>query len=300
MNPMAPRQPSAKGFVIGGMLMALAVALFVGGLVSWFMQASDTLDGYQRVPIDGGGTVELGEGTYRVFLERPGADEGIAFVTFEVAGPDGAPVPVRPERFDETYSFDGTDGRSVGRIEVRDPGPHEVVTPPGAGLAGGELAFGRKGPLSSSIPLLVGSVFGGGGLFVVGLIIVIVTGVRRGRARRAAHPGPYGGGAPAWGTTPGGWVPPPGGSSIPPAPPVGDGPDARPGWAPPPQAPSPPPPSSPLPPPPPPTSAPPSADPPGWREPPPFQAPPPWRPGPDVGPPAAEPPTDDPHRGAIS
>ncbi|CAN5891154.1 hypothetical protein BH23ACT2_BH23ACT2_02380 [soil metagenome] len=309
---IAPKR-SGKGFWVGGVLLVVAVVVVVGGIAFGVKQIDDVVGGLARVPVSTGGTVELDRGTHRVFLEGPGADEGFGGVPFTVVGPDGTDLRLQTDPVSETYSYEGRDGRKLGRIEVTSPGTHEVVTG-GSGLLGasGEnLAFGRRGPVGAGLVPILGGVFGGGALGVAGVVVLIVTGVRRGRQRRmevagyaaatwgppgfapAAHPYPAGGIAGSWAPPPGppggsppGWSPPPPAGPAPPAsrrPPPPSPPSSPlgspPGWSPPTAPPAqgrtsrPPHPAPPTPPPP--SNAPGSHEPPAWR---PAPA---WSPEPD-------------------
>lgn len=301
----APKR-SGKGFWIGGLLIGAGILLGIGGVAFGVKQINDVVNGLQRVPAVSGGTVELGEGTYQVFLEGPGADDAFGGGAFTVVGPDGTDLSLRPDRVRETYDFGGRSGRKLGRIEVTSPGTHQVAAggSPTSSSAD-DLAFGRRGPVRAGLVPILGGVLGGVALGIAGVIVLIVTGVRRGRQRRMeanyapaggwGYPGPQTApGYPPPGGTPGTWSPPPSSGSppgwSPPPPPSG----SPPGWSRPPPPPgqgAPPgspqdsPPGSP---PAPPGSAPPPApgSPVGWSPPPP---PPAWPP-PDASPPDASPP----------
>ncbi len=297
------------GFWIGGLLLVAAFAVAAVGVVVGVRGFSDTVDGYQRVSLARGGTVTFDDtGTQRVFFEAEGAAEDRRFPPpFTIIGPDGGTVVVRSESTEETYELSGREGRKLGKIDVVAPGPHEVrvtITDGSGGTDLGDLAFGEEGPTRSVIPILVG-VLGGGALALLGAIVLIVTGVRRGRRRRAAV-GPMGPPPGNWGAPPGpaGWSPaappPPGPSGLPtwsPGSPPPPPPDSRPlpPAAPAPTSPSANPPSSS----PPPSSAPPSApsSPPSG----PSSSPPSWTPAPWTPPnwtppsgPASTPPSDPP------
>lgn len=248
----APAQKS-KGAValwIGGVLVVLGIVVGIVGIATGVSGMSDVVDGYQRVPVSGGGAITIDDtGTYRVFLERPGANEDRFRGTtpsFTIEGPDGATVPLQYDSVNETYGVSGRDGRKLGKFRADRPGTYVFRTNTSdQGSSLGNLAVGRKGPTSELVKLGVGLVLGGL-LFVAGVILLIVGGVRRSRSRRSpiAYPGVPGTGWAAPPAGPPGWAPPPTGPagwSPPPAPPP---PPGTGGWAaPPPPAQTPPPPA---------------------------------------------------------
>ena len=248
--PLAPTKPKgAIGLWIGGLLIAVGI---VGGIllvVGGVKNISDSVDDMQRVPVADGGTVQLDStGTYRVFLERPGINDDTA-LTFQdptplvrITDPDGSPVTVGGAgSFQETYSINGRDGRKIGAFTARTTGTFRVATITSDGTATrGEIAIAKHGP-TTGIFVIVGGVFGGIGVVIVGIIVMIVSGVRRSRSKQAfgGPPGSNWGAPPplaGWGQAPGspsGWAPPPvappGGAFPPPnAPPPPPGPQGSP------------------------------------------------------------------------
>ena len=217
------------GFWIGGLLIVVGVVVGIVGVVVGIRSIGDTVDGYQRVPAESGGTLEIDDpGTYRVFYERDGADEGSGSPGgLTIIGPDGQEILLESDFSSESYSVGGHEGRKIGRFRAATAGSYEIRTVIGDGDLGiGTYAVGKRGPAGSIVAILVG-VFGGGLIAVVGVVVLIVSAVRRARARRAAMGYP-GGPGPGWGaplTPPGGWAPP------------APGAPAAPGWAAPPPAP---------------------------------------------------------------
>jgi hypothetical protein len=268
--PAPAKLPGKAGIWIGIVLIVVGIGvgivLVVGGARSLF----DGVSSLQRVPLSGG-TIELDEaGRQSVYLERPsfGTDSGFSSgtssfappITVTVRGPGESEVDVFSRSGSETYTWDGREGVLVASFVADEPGTYRVQAVLAddmefyEGLAIGEaLDFG-------GVAGILGGVFGGGLIILVGVIVIIVSAVRRSRAKRSQQP-PYGGygygppGAPAaWGNP--GWAPPPvpspgaagpawtppasppptGGTWTPPASP----PPASPGWVPPPAPPAPP------------------------------------------------------------
>lgn len=252
---VTPKKKRRAGIWIGLALIlagiVLGIALVAGGISS----ATDTVKGYQRVPMAGGGSISITEpGTYRIFMEFDGASEGSqaaprVFVT--VQGPNG-PVAVLPDSTGESYSMAGHEGRKLGKFEASSPGSYQIRPISRDGNADfGEIAIGKKGPLGSAAAIAAG-VLGGLALAGIGIVVIIVSAVRSGRRATPMAPPPgYGGGwgaapypaggpgapVPGWGAP--GWSPPPPG--------VGGPASGPPGWVPPPTVPpaAPPPPAGP-------------------------------------------------------
>lgn len=322
--PAKPKLPGRAGIIIG---IALIVVGIIGGIALVVSGARDLVEGIDELEylsIEAGGTVQIDEpGTIAVYAIRDSFSSGGGFSTggaydgpplaIAVTGPDGAGVPVSATTSSVTYQSSGVEGVQVATFGAEVPGAYRIEPVASGPLFGYDrLAVGPELDLGSLGGILAG-VFGGGLLVVVGIIVLIISAVRRSRARRSLRPPtPYGGppygGAPAYGGGPyggapayggaAGWAPPPvavpGSYGAPPPPAVPPAPPAAPpGYGPPPGSPPSPapggPPSAYVPPapstwPPPPEPAPgqPAGAPPGWVAPP---APPPA----DYGPPGSSP-----------
>ena len=256
MQPMnvlvEPPKSRRAGLVIG--LLLIGAGIFVGLVlvVNGVRGVADTVRDYQRVPMSTGGSITIREpGTYRIFLEYPGANDALTtspggFVT--ITGPSG-PVPVLPDSSTQSYGLNGREGRQLGKFEADVAGTYDVRTIARDGdVAFGDVAIGRTGPLTG-LASIVGGLFAGFVLVAVGVIVLIVRAVRRSRDRRpyggmpAAPPGwgnPVAPPVPGWGApAPGqGWGGPPpgqaGGSWGAPQPPPPSGQS----WTPPPSPPT--------------------------------------------------------------
>ena len=81
-SPIVPQSlPQSKRgrvpLVIGAVLVAFGLVGGAAITIDGALQFGRTVNAYQRISVVSGGTVELDDpGTYRVFFEQPGADEG--------------------------------------------------------------------------------------------------------------------------------------------------------------------------------------------------------------------------------
>lgn len=255
MQPMnvlvEPPKSRRAGLVVGILLIGAGIFVGLVLVVNGARGVADTVRDYQRVPMSTGGSITISEpGTYRIFLEYPGANDALTtspggFVT--ITGPSG-PVPVLPDSSTQSYGLNGREGRQLGKFEADVAGTYDVRTIARDGdVAFGDVAIGRKGPLTG-LASIIGGLFAGFVLVAVGVIVLIVRAVRRSRDRRpyggmpAAPPGwgnPVAPAVPGWGApAPGqGWGGPPpgpaGGSWGAPPPPAAGQP-----WTPPPSPPT--------------------------------------------------------------
>jgi hypothetical protein len=251
--PATPEKPKgAVGIWIGVLLIIGGIAL---GIILVVVGAKSLLSGFddlQRVPIQGGGVVRFEEsGTQTIYAERPSTSGGTSFSTnsystfvpdvgIRVIGPDGGDVAVSRGGASETYNYDGREGVKIGSF-FAEAGEYRIVTQVQDGGATGRystIAVGNGLELSG-IGAILGGIFGGGLVVVIGIIVVIVFSVRRSRSKKRINQGTYPGGPG------GGWPAAPGyagagyagaGYGAPQAAPGGGWPPAssNPGWVPPP------------------------------------------------------------------
>lgn len=245
---ITPKRPGVAGLWIGGALVGAAVIVGVALVVAGVARMAHTVDGYQRVPSRSGGSVSLAHpGTYTIFYEEPSGADDLTYrlsPAVRVEGPDGEVAPLRYSNVTETYDVNGRRGRRIGEFTAIQVGTYRLVTREFGTTSGGErgygtFAVGRRGPLGAALPTFLLGIFLGLGLAVVGGVVMIVTGVRRNSARRAAasplggwapppgggwgQPGGTGWGSPqgpAWPTSPTAW----------PVPPTAGGTPGAPGW----------------------------------------------------------------------
>jgi hypothetical protein len=225
--------PSKKGYLLGGLIMAVGVIGAIVWFATGFMAFADTIDGFQRVSANGQGEVTFDDtGGYVIYYEAPGADDGDIPDGQVLLTPVDSDEPVPLERYDSELSYNDGDheGYAVVTFDIDRPGTYLLES---ESDGNGDLAVGRS-VASRLVTTIVGSMALGGLGVVVGAILLIVTYVRRRTARTRG----------ASGYAPGYPPPPPG---YPPSPVYGSAPSGPP----PPSYPPPPPPSSYPPPPPP-------------------------------------------------
>jgi hypothetical protein len=229
---------SSAGYWIGGAILLLGC----GAAIVWFVVVIVGLvnapDDFDRVRVPGRTVVTLDDGDWMIYQEYPGADSGrfLAPPQVIVTGPSGRDVSLRTVSSSYTYTTGSREGMGLWEFTAPTAGAYTIETSVVGEptLSGNQtVAIGRPLFDTSEIGGIVGSLALGAVSFLVGLVILIVTIVRRGRARRRAQPAlaPYG--AVPYG------MPPPG--AAPYGPPGGWSPPASAGWTPPPPSPSPPP-----------------------------------------------------------
>lgn len=232
-------RPSSLGFWLGGLLIAAGI---IGGalwIVAGLSNFSDAIDDFERVPVGQVGTVDLEAGDYIVYAERGGGLPQSSFISgirMRPAG-EGRGDEVEFEDYESefTYDFGGRAGRAQLTFSIEDPGEYQVRIDDGPGTTATTAAFGPSvaGDLVSAIVGLF--VIAGIGI-VLGIILIVVTAIRRRKWRRRSWMDGAGG-TPYGGNQPGVWNPgpagaPPGAWGAPPPP--GYAPPPPPGYAPPP------------------------------------------------------------------
>ena len=196
---VGPGRPSAIGYWIGGAVIVVGVI----AAVIWFAVAIGGIVGavsdYPRFSAPGSRDVTLDPGTYKVFVEYPGASSAafsqVLDPTVTVANLQGRRIIVLPDS-SETYSWNGHEGHSIGRFTVSEAGIYTVrasdpsgesnLTPSYRSM---QVAVG-KGLTASALAPIFGAVAVGGLSVLIGLVLIIVTGVRRTRWKRSQTPGP--------------------------------------------------------------------------------------------------------------
>ena len=225
----ARHQPSSAGYWIGGVIGIVGVV----ASVIWFGASIGSyiggVDSYPRVSVPGRETVHLAAGNFKIFVEYPGANldsSGVNDVG-SVAITDDAEhrVPVSNAVIQETYSWNGHEGRAIGSFTAPHAGSYTVSTTSASGTTSivDGIAIG-KGIGTSMVGSLLGSMALGAVAVLVSLAFIITTAVRRGRWRRGQQGPPHGGyagypmayGAPPGSYGPPGYGPPAGGYGSPP------------------------------------------------------------------------------------
>ncbi len=248
--------PGRTGYVIGTLLvvggLVLAGVLFGLG-VSRFVDRVDFHPG--SLPPGQTSTVRLHQGAYVFTYQsdtRPPADPTRPNQPIQVTDESGTVIPLAPMRVDRSR-YNGVGDLCVcydlGTVVAPHNGRYHVALGP-APDADGYVTM-RRDVRWDDVRWLIAGLGGaalGGLLVIAGIVVLIVTAVRRARHRRppatpgwpppgaplpaGAHPGwgaPGWGAAPGWGPPPGpppyGWGPPPGPPPVWTAPP-GTPPDA--------------------------------------------------------------------------
>jgi hypothetical protein len=188
-GPHRRRRPSVLGYVAAVLLFLAGVIGGITLIVVGVQSYVDRIEGFERFSVPGSTRVELDEGGHSIYFERPGLDDvdPIPRLSATVTPADGgAPLPLDDYDTDVSYQVSGHDGRGVFTFPVDDPGTYVVR----ADGSGGELAVGRG--VGSR---WVGSVIAGVALIglgpLLGLVLAVVTFLRRSRAKRGAAPPPW-------------------------------------------------------------------------------------------------------------
>lgn len=169
--PPAEIRPKVMWIWIGAGLMVLAFALSILLFVLQLTGLQSTLNALDRVPSGSTVTLDLDSGTYSVYVE----DHGRANVI--VSSPSGD-IPVRTPSTSETYDFGDFHASVRGTFDVEEAGPVAVTNNGFDAVRVGEPVVGQ---LISTvlIPFAVGAVLG-----ITGLVILIITLVRRSQAKK--------------------------------------------------------------------------------------------------------------------
>lgn len=174
-GPPAEVRPKARWFWIGGGIIALGVVAAIATFVLGFAGIANTVDDFERVTPDGGGASIDSAGEYVIYNEGLGS-----FADVIITSPDGEAIPLSFYSGGLTYGFGGRSGNALYTFDAPGAGVYRVET-------NANIAIGKSiaGDLVRTIVLP----FAIGGLtFVLGLIVIIVTAVRRsGSKKRAAR-----------------------------------------------------------------------------------------------------------------
>jgi hypothetical protein len=209
---------SAAGYWIGAAILVLGC----GGALVWFVvvivglvQAPDDFD---RFTVPGSTVVTLDDGDWMIYHEYAGADSGsyLQQPAIDVTGPNGRPVSLFAVGTSYTYSTGSYDGVGIYEFDAPTAGAYTIEASTfgePSRFSTQSIAVGRPLFDAANVGGLLGSIALGAVSFIVGLVILIVTIVRRGRGRRRQPPAmmPYGSappyGQPGYGAA--GYGPPP-------------------------------------------------------------------------------------------
>jgi hypothetical protein len=206
--PTRPQKLPKAGFIWAPIVFVLSgiigIAMFAGSFVALASMISDfkTVDAGQTTDL------QLGSGEWYVFAGA-GSSFGLSQVSVSITDPSGVQVVPKSTSDDYSSTTNGTQYQSIGSFDVPSAGSYtvEVAGPSGTRAKIGQISLGLF------LGLLIGGIAVGAIGFVVALIILIVTIVRRSRIRRRTS-GPATWSPPTG--TPG--VPPPAAGTIAPPP----------------------------------------------------------------------------------
>jgi hypothetical protein len=179
------RVRSRAGYLIGGGLVVAGVI----GAVLWFatslMRLGDEVDNFQRVSVPGKTTMKLEAHKYVVYYEGSAADQVVPPVRIAITdAKTGSPLAIAPYGGSLTYSASNHEGSALGTVTPAHAGIYAVRTDRNVRASGAKVALGR----SLTWPILRGIL----GMFVIGgllagggVVLLIITAVRRSRAPRA-------------------------------------------------------------------------------------------------------------------
>ncbi|MCB1261692.1 MAG: PPC domain-containing protein [Acidimicrobiales bacterium] len=236
------KKPSAAGIVIGIVLIISSFVVGIGGFVGGGVQMVSAFDGMVSLNEGTTATVQLQAKEYWVY----GTTSAWGGGDVTIIDPDGNEVAITTPTIDSTYSSGSTTYSGVGEFTAPVAGEYEITVDEGFGSSSTRSRSSSSGDVLLGPPLdsLFGTfaVWAGVGsvaaalLFIVGMIVLIMSILRRSRWRKNNMPtggfgGPYG--------SPGGYPPqPPGGPGAypqqPPAPGGYQQPPAPGGYQPPP------------------------------------------------------------------
>lgn len=182
---------SRAGYWLGSALIVVGIAGAVAWLIVLLVGISFNIDGWLRVGVPADAIVLLEARDYVVYDESPtAADEPNPSVRVQILDArTGAEVPVAPYQGSFTYDV-GHQGTAIGTFTAPRRGSYRIVTTTESSVTDTEIAFGDSvGSVGKQIVLAIGgSIVIGTVLGLTGLILLIMTGVRRARVRRVAAP----------------------------------------------------------------------------------------------------------------
>lgn len=255
--PTAKIRPSGWWYVAGALCIVAGIVAGIATAAVGFVRALDRSERFARfvsptAPEDPGRFELSKPGKYVVYYEHESVVDGRTYSTssdapagldVRITDDSGGSVAVDRYTSDFTFSRNGTVGTAVYTFEALRAGRYSIA-----------ISADESGPFVIAVgtsiagalvrPVVIGLLLGFVG-FVVGLVLLISTGVRRRQSRRATTqpPPPWSPGSgyhapPGPGTQPGAWTPPPPPPPGPWAPPGPAGPPiAPPGSLPPPVTP---------------------------------------------------------------
>jgi hypothetical protein len=208
--------PSTAWYWIGAFVMAVGI---IGGVV-WLSVSIATIVGrpnnYERINVPGERTLNFTEaGTFNLYAETSNPVyyyDSLVEPDVDVVGPDGNRVGTNIASTTETYDIGGRYGEKFATVDIPEPGNYvvSVTAGRGDGVKPVRIAVGQSIAGADDARAIIGAVLVAIVGFFGGLIILIVTGVKRGKVKKALAPpvpprfGP-GPGGPGFGGPPPGY-----------------------------------------------------------------------------------------------
>lgn len=195
--------PTRRGYWIGAIIAGVAIVIGAALIARAVLGLTGDLGNLKRVEVPGAQAFSLPAEKHVIYVESTQGPPQGGMVQVDVrVAETGRELPLSSYTSSFTYTWQNRQGRAVSTFTPPRPGRY-LVTAFGARDAGLSAAIGP--PLGTTLTGSIFGIFGGVGLMgagvVAGLVIVIVTAVRRRRAGRPpVTPGP-------------GWYPDPTGQS---------------------------------------------------------------------------------------
>lgn len=178
-------RPGRIWYLVALVIFAAAAAWLIYSIFAF----AGTVNGLQRVPLPGGGTVSLGHsGGYIVYYEGPGSQSGnIPSIGVHVTpvSPGASVAGLTQYQSSVTYSIGSHHGRAVLTLNIARPGRFAISASgaPGAGAdlaIGGSIARGIVGIVLPGVPVMILA-------FVGGLVVFIIRVSRKSAMRRTQY-----------------------------------------------------------------------------------------------------------------
>jgi hypothetical protein len=189
-------RPSRWWYGAAAFVLAAGAAICIALTFRIVMQMEK---GVQRVIVPGQGELALQEpGSYEIYYEYRSTVGDRVFMTGEdlpelechlVAKGTNAKVALAPASASTSYEFGGHAGKSLFGFEIRQPGNYVLSAAYPRGRAGPDivLAVGRE-TAGGVLAAIFGSLAALFGSFAIAVVIVVVTVVKRSKAKKQAAP----------------------------------------------------------------------------------------------------------------
>lgn len=200
--------------MLGWIFLAVAVALFVVGIVVVGTKSLSKVNGFQRVPIPtDSSTVTFDHtGKYIAYYEADNVNSDIREVPavgVAIQAPNGKVTRITKgykQRSDGkirifTYDYNGHKGVGLYEFTITQTGSYKVATRPTTATASNaKIAFGKDisgGAVAGGILIVIGVL-----ALIAAIVLLIIGYVKRSRHKKEQRAGAYGGGYPPPGYPP--------------------------------------------------------------------------------------------------